>query len=38
MNDARLNTLVLKRFCGEEYYPLQSAVRSIWNGFLCENE
>lgn len=26
-----LNTLILKRFCGEEYYPLESASWSIWD-------
>ena len=25
-----LNKLILKRFCGEEYYPVQSASWSIW--------
>ena len=36
MKDERLNTLILKRFCGEEYYRLQNASWSIWNGsVLC---
>lgn len=26
-----LNTLILKRFCGEEYYPIESARWSIWD-------
>lgn len=26
-----LNTLILKRFCGEEYYPIASARWSIWD-------
>ncbi len=32
MDNNFLNTLILKRFCGDEHYPLQSAVWSIWDG------
>lgn len=28
----KLNTLVIRRFCGEEYYPLQNGTWSIDNG------
>ena len=36
VNKSLLNTLVLKRFCGEEYYPIDSAGWSIWNStVLC---
>ena len=36
MNDIKLNTLILNRFCGEEYYSIQSASWSIWDGrTLC---
>ena len=30
MNHNMLNTLILKRFCGDEYYPIESARWSIW--------
>lgn len=28
---AKMNELMIKRFCGEEVYPLESAAWSIWN-------
>ncbi len=31
MHDDMLNTLIIKRFCGEEYYPIESAGWSIWD-------
>jgi hypothetical protein len=31
MSQEKMNTLILKRFCGEEYYPLEDAKWSIWN-------
>ncbi|MBR4462692.1 MAG: hypothetical protein IKS51_08950 [Erysipelotrichaceae bacterium] len=34
MDTNHLNILILKRFCGEEHYPLQSAVWSIWHDDL----
>ena len=32
MENEKLGTLTIKRFCGEEYYPLDSASWSIWDG------
>ncbi len=32
MENDRTGTLVIRRFCGEEYYPLQSGTWSIWDG------
>ena len=32
MENEILGTLTIKRFCGEEYYPLDSASWSIWDG------